>query len=789
MINSLRTTCTSSRLASLALALLLWVLAPISARPALAATDGDDTAAPAPSVSAEAAANEGDEGGDGEKDDDKKPSYFTSVTVTATGSEIEAFEVATPVSVIDKDEIERKTPNNAADLLRDLPGVDVNGIGPNQVRPIIRGNRGLRVLFLADGLRMNNARRQTDFGEITGLVDIESVEAVEVVRGPASVLYGSDAIGGVLNLVSRKPPKRVGDPIGGSIGVRYGSAAEAQQVTGELFARYDKFYFDIGYTFRDAEDYEAAEGTFGDIRLSDPVTVIDTGLQDDSITGVLGYEFSNNHELYLRWNRYRADQTGFGFVEPSEIGEGDDFRIRILYPFQDFDRYTLGYVGSALDSALADTIEVQTYFQNNERELVNDIDINIGPIFPGAPDSSVEADTRGFTELETFGMRTEVVKLAGSRHALTYGAEFFEDDSFNTDSSVTTTTIRFPFPPFEDVDVSTDDVANAPNAKNTSYGAFLQDEIRATDRLKLTLGARYQTVETSAEPTPGWDVSGLDFDDDQLIGSINASYAIRDYLKLVGGVGTAFRAPSIIERLFNGPTPEGAGFQLLNPDLESERSENIDLGIKYQRRNAYFEAFVYQNDINDGIIQYFLSDDEIAALPPDIQDDIDALGPGAFVVQQRNIDRLRYQGIELGFGYRTDYGLTFGGNYTYLDVERRDSENPPTGEAPGDKASAFVRYEKPGGRYWIEYRGRYNGSEPSTVDPNEPLPAIGAEIPSFSVHDIGAGFRLFDAGSTSHILTLRVENVTDELYAEFSNASFFRPQPKRNFVAGYRVEF
>ena len=95
-------------------------------------------------------------------------------------------------------------PNNAADLLRDQPGVDVNGVGVNQARPVIRGQRGLRVLFLEDGLRMNNARRQTDFGEITGLVDVDDVSSVEVVRGPMSVLYGSDAIGGVLNLVTKR---------------------------------------------------------------------------------------------------------------------------------------------------------------------------------------------------------------------------------------------------------------------------------------------------------------------------------------------------------------------------------------------------------------------------------------------------------------------------------------------------------------------------------------------------------------------------------------------------------
>src|SRR5204862_6178026 len=126
-------------------------------------------------------------------------SFFAETTVTATGSERNVFDIATPVTVIREKKIRQKAAENPADLLREQPGVDINGVGPNQIRPIIRGQRGLRVLFLEDGLRLNNPRRQTDLGEIGGLVDLHTVASIEVVRGPASVLYGSIVIGGVLN--------------------------------------------------------------------------------------------------------------------------------------------------------------------------------------------------------------------------------------------------------------------------------------------------------------------------------------------------------------------------------------------------------------------------------------------------------------------------------------------------------------------------------------------------------------------------------------------------------------
>ncbi len=700
--------------------------------------------------------------------------------------------MATPVTVVSAETIERRAPDNAADLLRDEPGVDVNGVGPNQERPVIRGQRGLRVLFLENGLRLNNARRQTDFGEISGLVDVDEVETLEVVRGPASVLYGSDAVGGVLNLLTKAPAFNDDRSLGGSLALRYGTAGETARGHAALDGRSGKLSYRLGASYRDADDYEAPAGSFGDIRLDDDTRVNDTGVTDDSASLHLGWELAENQSLTFRLNRYRADQTGFGFVDPALLAGEEDAVVRILYPEQAFDRYNLGYLGSNLGSALADTVEVQGYYQSNERQLANLIDINIGPIFPTAPNSSVFADTLNSTDLDTLGLRAEVMKLAGEDHFFTYGLEASEDDSKNTDFSTITTTLRFPFPPFQVVDVATDDVANAPNATNSSYGVFVQDEIGLGDRFKVTVGARYQQVETKAEATPGWDVSDLDFEDDQVVGAVAGLYRATDYLHLVASYGTAFRAPSIVERLFNGPTPEGSGFQILNPDLASEESDNIDVGLKYRRRNAFLDLTLFRNDIDDGIVQYFLSPAEVLALPPEVQQAIRESG-GGFVVQQRNIERLRYEGAELALGWRGESGLAVGGNYTYLDGERIDSVNPPTGDTFGDKINFYLRFEPAqgrwAGRYWAEYRLRRNGEEKANLAANEPVPPVGERLPAFTVHTLAGGVRLFERGRQRHSVGVVVENASDELYAEFSNATFFRPQPKRNVTVTYRLGF
>ena len=138
-----------------------------------------------------------------EKSDKASEMIYYEISVTATRTEKDTFEIPTPVSVVNDMRILEAAPNNITDLLYEMPGVDVNGVGANQSRPVIRGLRGQRILLLEDGMRMNSSRRQQDFGEIPAMVDVAGVNRVEVVRGPASVLYGSDAIGGVINIVTR----------------------------------------------------------------------------------------------------------------------------------------------------------------------------------------------------------------------------------------------------------------------------------------------------------------------------------------------------------------------------------------------------------------------------------------------------------------------------------------------------------------------------------------------------------------------------------------------------------
>ncbi len=396
----------------------------------------------------------------------KPPTLLTPVTVTATRSVIDVFETPKPVSVLIRSAIREQAPNTVSDLFRVLPGLDVTGVGASQVRPAIRGQRGQRILLLEDGVRLSNSRRQQDFGELPALVDISQVERVEIVRGPSSVLYGSDAIGGVINIITRTPAQ---DGIHGNAGFRYSTHDEQQRGFASLNGRFGRFSFRANGTIRTADAYEAPAGTFGNITLDGRTPVFDTGADDDAFDAFAGFELAAGHDVFAKFERYRADTSGFGFVDPA-VYAPDEPDIQILYPFQRFDKFSAGYEARNLNAFLADRLDVVGWGQRNERGLSFNIFVPFGP---GA---GMTTASENYTDLRTTGFRVEVAKLAAGRVMFTYGVDYFRDRSENADSSLTVIT------GFGPPIVSEDDTPQVPNATFRSLGVFVQSEIEISSR-------------------------------------------------------------------------------------------------------------------------------------------------------------------------------------------------------------------------------------------------------------------------------------------------------------------
>jgi hemoglobin/transferrin/lactoferrin receptor protein len=701
--------------------------------------------------------------------DVKQPELYYEVTVTATRTQKDTFEIPKAVSVVDRKKIEEKAPNNVTELLTELPGVDVNGVGANQSRPIIRGYRGQRILLMEDGMRMNNSRRQQDFGEIPALVDISEVDRVEVVRGPASVLYGSDAIGGVVNIITRVPGYDPGTAdIHGSIGYRYSSADKQNKGAANINGNIGKLGFMISGNLRNAKDYNAPAGTFGDINLTGDVTVNDTGVKDGGVNLLLTYSLSKQDQILFKYEYYHSENAGFGFVEPA-LYDPDPMasRIQIRYPMQEVQKYTLKYENKRLGFALADHIGFTAYYLNNQRELTNDI-LARSPMLP--PGAAISINTDNYTDVNTLGLRLEFNKAAKS-HTFTYGVDFFEDNTENTDAGIIQM-LGFGPP----ITLETDNTPKLPYARYRSLGIFLQDDIALFTRTSLILGVRYQNVNAKTKQTPGLEGDELvNSTDDTFVGTANLLFSITDDLRLVLSVGRGFRSPNLIERFFDGDTPEGSGYQARNTKLKAETSLNVDVGFKFRRKNVHLEATYFNNVVRDGIR---LTDTGRTV----------EIAPDRFVsiYQNINVDKLRMQGVEAVARIFFNFGISAQANATYIKSKDLGRPETPYVDTYSSKFNLNVRYDHPKRLFWIGYDLRINGEQKDVLLVQNP---IGDIIPGFVVHSVSAGITLFKNSSFPQHLGIIIGNLTNVLYSEFSNASFFRPAPKRHIVLTWSTRF
>ncbi len=706
-----------------------------------------------------------------------EPVIMRPIAVTATRDPKELFVIAAPISVLDTVALRTIAPNTAADVLKGLPGVDVNGVGTNQTRPTIRGQRGQRILLLEDGLRLNNARRQQDFGELPAIVDVNSVSQVEVVRGPASVLYGTDAIGGVVNLrTSNVPSLSGGDMYGGRVTFLYRDEGEQLRPTMDLFGRIGKIGFRGSASYRNAKNYFAPSGSFGDITLDGKTEVNDTGVEDQNYSLLLDYSFNQDQNVFLKGEYYKAKDAGFGYVSNDDLGTPNDVSIVIQYPDQTVGKLTAGYRAEDLGWGIADRLDVSGFYMNNERDLVQNI--GIPDLFGPGSGVDLNINSNNFTDISSVGTRAEAAKLLAGRHLLTYGLDFYYDDSKNTDRTVSLIT-GAPFP----TEPELDETPNVPNATYNRFGVFAQGDFQIHRKLSLIAGARWQNVRSETRATENLDnplVVGITNNSQTVVASANVLWEVIPSLNLVGTVGRGFRAPNIIELYFNGPTPEGSGYLIPNTGLESETSLNIDLGVKYSRRNVSFEAFVFRNDIRNGI--------RITAVPDSVISELD-------VFQNQNFGELLYRGFEVGGQYAPVLGLELGASFSFLDAEDVLDENSPIADSYRTRLNGDVTYRRPSGQWWASYDFRFQGESTICPDVNDTCkaqvaqPAVGYVLPSFNVHSVRGGFRIAQIGRTSHYLTASLENFTDALYAEFSNATFFRPQPRRTLLIGWTSTF
>lgn len=708
------------------------------------------------------------------------------VTVTATRTQISTDETAVPVSIVNREDIERRAINTVGDLFRTLPGTSTNNEGPFQVRPRIRGLDSNRVLILVDGERLNNSRTSTGQSGIEpGLVETSQIESVEVVRGSGSVLYGTDALAGTINIITRDTPARRDS------GFRFGAALDTFYTTNENGRRANLAVNGSGklFAFRVAQSLERFGNYFtgkasgqvpADILAIGGITTDGEVLNSQSHgsnTQLTGRFFIGDlSTARINYERRRAADIG----SPTLVGVFNGF-----FPFSNRDKIGGRYDRADLTGYLR-RVSVSGYYQTQFRNFTNILTVPpVPPFFPGQFQFS---ETVTDTKTAGFDVQTDWRPAAGN--LLIAGASFFRDDNSDRRLIITAST---PSSPNRTVRNS----RSVPDATLSNFAGFAQDEHRVNDRLILIGGLRFDWFRTNAKPTPEFTLdprftpsqiedlglagltNGLRVVNKALTGDFGFVFKITDEVRASARIGRSFRTPNIFERFF---TDFGsvAGFLVGNPNLKPESGINFDTTIKL-KTSRFSGVVTYFNNFYKNFLATPVAIDR-NGLPIVIPRPPQAPIP---VFQTRNVREARIQGLEAEFeipikislGYLTPYG-----NFSYLRGDNLTDGVPLDSISPLRTNGGF-RWQNFLKNYFMDYNARIVVKQ-ERLSPTSLLPVNqggnGGPEAGFVTHNLSGGY-YFRREKFDFNVNLGASNLFNRAYSE---QFVFAPARGRSFTVG-----
>ncbi len=589
------------------------------------------------------------------------------ITVYGASTPLPVFEYPGQVSVVTRDLVDTFAPSAMSDLLRDVPGIDFAG-GPRRTgeTPNIRGLSGENLLILVDGARQSfiSAHDGRFF------VDPDLLRAVEVVRGPASALYGSGALGGVMAMETVTAADFLTG--GQTHGVR--TRIGYQDVNEESFAALTGYgrsgMIDVigSVGFRDSGDIALGSGE--DLRSD-----------DDIVSGLLKATLTPSDALILdaSWTGFRNEalepNNGQGVVLPDDATLGRDVEKDVD---TDTLRLRLGFapVGQSWIDAQFTAYQTVT--------SVDEFDQSTGRT------AGREIETTGFT-----ARNSTRLDLGGVDTALTVGADWYRDEQTGSDTT------------------SQDgDRAGVPNGESSFLGVFIEAQTRfdlpygLPGDVLIIPGVRFDEFESEAD-------GQQNVSDDAVSPRLSVSYGPVAPLRFFVSYAEGFRAPSINELYLDGihfPLPHPVLFDPMagppglvfvnnnfipNEDLMPEKAENLEIGVSFDTKNALVDGDRFQAKLS-----YFETQiEDFINLSVNIAFDPTCFAPPFFApctagtTESANLDNAEIQGVEFEATYDAPR-LRLAGFFTSIEGEDT-ATNADIGTLTPDRLALDARVKFP----------------------------------------------------------------------------------------------
>ncbi len=648
------------------------------------------------------------------------------ITILGTRSPRPVSLTPNSVSVIDSDDLDRTLSQDLRDVVRYEPNVSVGNdrrYGLQDVR--IRGLGGNRVLLLTDGIRLPT---QFEFGTPSlgrNYVDPESFQQIEIGRGPASSLFGSDALGGVVNfrtieprdLLDKKPDQDWVTRLSTSID----SVDKGWLNSGVTAFAVDDVDFLLGYTRLDA--YEARVPGDNDF-------VDDLYTNRNNFLGKINYNINDASTLAFTTELFSSDINyqvapiiaanllgPRGFLGQDERTETNFFR----------NRYSLAYRydNPKEEGGFLDAARLQFYYQDSGTDEFRFQDFAL-------PDQSLSR-RRNLDNLFTDEVLGTDVQLQSSfnigsaRNVATYGFDLSNtrNERIRDGSETTLDAAGNVISTTNQVGADSFPVKDFPDADTLRFGVFWQNELALSDSFTLLGGLRYDSYNldvTSDElfENNSPEAQAADFNDSSLSPNLGFVWEASPNVALVGRYARGFRSP-LYSEINAGFTNLNSPFfrykTLSNPELKPETSNTFELGLRSEFERGNFSLTGFYTKYDDFIETFASAGVEVDAAtgqPTGI--------PGvAFspinLFQSQNINDARTYGLELAGEYRfgqADHGFSVLGSLGWTVGDDLDADQPLESVDP-IRAVLGLRYTGKGDHWGTELVASFVG-EPRLRD-------------------------------------------------------------------------
>lgn len=532
-----------------------------------------------------------------------------SIIVTASKKERISFETPDAVSVVTSQEFKRNAPRSAAESLIGVTGVWMQKTNHGGGSPFVRGLTGNQTLLLVDGIRLNNATFRYGPNQYFNTFDVYSIEQMEVIRGKGSVLYGSDAIGGVINVISRSPGYFSGKPrLKGGGKLKYMNKGMEKSASGELAFQSKNFAILGNLNYKDFGDIFAG----GDLGFERPSGYTETGV---------------NLKAKLRLQNNWQIIPAFQYLIQNDVPRYDQVEQR-------------GYQLYSYDPQIHQLMYLKTeHFSKNL--LFKKLSLTLS--------NQLSDETRKLQKENSFIYTEEndIVKTTGVSFGI--NSEF----SQNWDA---VTGIEYYYDKVQSGKTETDTETGEKEEKRGLYpnksdmqnlAVFSQHKIKL-NKIHLNFGGRFNTFRIHSVDEEFGEVN---LKPSSVVGNIDLQYFSSTTQQFILSANSAFRAPNINDISTFGLFDYG--IEIPSTDLSPEKSFTLEAGYKKSLEKLSVALSVFNTRLKDQIVRV-----ESTWKGSEYID-------GERVYKKANVAKSNIRGIEFESGIQLNRQFSFINNITW----------------------------------------------------------------------------------------------------------------------------